>query len=125
MGIYVDGIYYARTIGSVVDLMDVERVEILKGPQGTLFGRNTIGGAINITTRTPGDEYSARADVTIGSFQRRDLRAGLVFVGRGVGDDVAHRQRAGCLVAQHALTFLRRQRAQRAGQLDAEGERDP
>jgi iron complex outermembrane receptor protein len=75
VGIYVDGIYYARTIGSVVDLMDVERVEILKGPQGTLFGRNTIGGAINITTRTPGDEYSARADLTIGSFQRRDLRA--------------------------------------------------
>jgi iron complex outermembrane receptor protein len=75
VGIYVDGVYYARTIGSVVDLMDVERVEILKGPQGTLFGRNTIGGAINITTRTPAEQFGGKAELVIGSYQRRDLRA--------------------------------------------------
>ena len=75
VGIYVDGVYYARTIGSVVDLMDVERVEILKGPQGTLFGRNTIGGAINITTRTPSEQFGGKAELVIGSYQRRDLRA--------------------------------------------------
>jgi iron complex outermembrane recepter protein len=75
VGIYVDGVYYARTIGSVVDLMDVERVEILKGPQGTLFGRNTIGGAINVTTKNPSHTFSAKADFTAGSLHRRDSRA--------------------------------------------------
>lgn len=77
VGIYVDGVYYARTIGSTIDLMDVERVEVLKGPQGTLFGRNTIGGAINVTTKAPGDEFGGKAEITIGEFSRRDVR-GLV-----------------------------------------------
>jgi len=51
VGLYVDGVYYARTVGAAVDLLDVDHVEVLKGPQGTLFGRNTIGGAIHIVTR--------------------------------------------------------------------------
>src|SRR6185437_7155910 len=54
VGVYVDGIFLARTIGANQNLLDVDRVEILKGPQGTLFGRNTIGGAINIVTHMPG-----------------------------------------------------------------------
>src|SRR6185312_1922389 len=53
VGLYVDGVYYARTVGAAVDLLDVERVEVLKGPQGTLFGRNTIGGAMSVVTRDP------------------------------------------------------------------------
>jgi len=53
VGVYVDGVYYARTVGANQNLLDVERIEILKGPQGTLFGRNTIGGAISVVTRTP------------------------------------------------------------------------
>jgi iron complex outermembrane receptor protein len=75
VGVYVDGIYFARTTGANVNLLDVDQVEILKGPQGTLFGRNTIGGAINIVTRTPGDQFMVRAEVTGGSYNRRDVQA--------------------------------------------------
>jgi iron complex outermembrane receptor protein len=74
VGLYVDGVYYARTVGAAVDLLDVERVEVLKGPQGTLFGRNTIGGAIDIITRKPGKEFAFTGDVTVGDFDRHDFR---------------------------------------------------
>ncbi len=56
VGVYLDGVYLARTIGANQGLLDVDRVEILKGPQGTLFGANTEGGAISIITHTPGNE---------------------------------------------------------------------
>jgi len=75
VGVYVDGVYYARTIGANINMLDVDRVEILKGPQGTLFGRNTIGGAISVVTRTPGDEYKADIQATFGSYNRRDVQA--------------------------------------------------
>lgn len=75
VGVYIDGVYLARSVGANVDMLDVDRVEILKGPQGTLFGRNTIGGAVNIVTHEPGTEFTAKAEVTGGSFQRFDLRA--------------------------------------------------
>jgi len=74
VGIYLDGVYLARTVGANQDLLDVERVEILKGPQGTLFGRNTIGGAISIVTRDPGDAFSFRGDVTAGSYRLLQAR---------------------------------------------------
>jgi iron complex outermembrane receptor protein len=73
VGVYVDGVYLARTVGANQNLLDVDRVEILKGPQGTLFGRNTIGGAISIVTHTPGDHFSAKVEMTTGSYARRDL----------------------------------------------------
>ncbi len=75
VGVYVDGVYYARTTGANVNMLDVDRVEILKGPQGTLFGRNTIGGAISVVTRAPSNDYKANAEVTLGSFNRRDFQA--------------------------------------------------
>jgi len=68
VGIYLDGVYLARTVGANQDLPDVERIEILKGPQGTLFGRNTIGGAISIVTHDPGKEFHFTGDVTTGSY---------------------------------------------------------
>jgi iron complex outermembrane recepter protein len=73
VGVYVDGVYLARTIGANQSLLDIDRIEILKGPQGTLFGRNTIGGAISIVTHTPGETARVAASATTGSFDRRDL----------------------------------------------------
>ena len=73
VGVYLDGVYLARTIGANVDLLDVSRIEILKGPQGTLFGRNTIGGAISIVTRDPGDKFSVEGQATLGSLSRHDF----------------------------------------------------
>lgn len=85
VGVYLDGVYLARTVGANLGLLDIERIEVLKGPQGTLFGRNTIGGAINVVTRRPGDRFSWRGELTTGQFDRFDvagsvdlpLRAGL------------------------------------------------
>jgi len=73
VGVYLDGVYLARTIGANQNLLDVDRIEILKGPQGTLFGANTIGGAISIVTHTPGDEERLIAQATGGSYDRRDV----------------------------------------------------
>jgi iron complex outermembrane receptor protein len=77
VGVYIDGVYLARTVGANADLLDVERVEVLKGPQGTLFGRNTLGGAISIITRQPGNEFNYRAEVTTGSYDRIDFRGAI------------------------------------------------
>ncbi len=73
VGVYLDGVFLARTIGANQNLMDVDRIEILKGPQGTLFGRNTIGGAINIVTHVPGTERRLNLQATGGRFNRRDF----------------------------------------------------
>jgi iron complex outermembrane receptor protein len=73
VGVYLDGVYLARTIGANQQLLDVDRIEILKGPQGTLFGANTIGGAISIVTHTPGNETRFIGSVTGGSYNRRDF----------------------------------------------------
>jgi iron complex outermembrane receptor protein len=73
VGVYVDGVYLARTFGANQNLLDVDRIEILKGPQGTLYGRNTIGGAINIVTHTPGDEFAIQGSATAGSYNRHDI----------------------------------------------------
>ena len=73
VGVYLDGVYLARTIGANQNLLDVDRIEILKGPQGTLFGRNTIGGAINIVTHVPGNEFTVTGQATLGSYQRHDI----------------------------------------------------
>ncbi|MDB6161766.1 MAG: hypothetical protein JWO04_5472 [Gammaproteobacteria bacterium] len=73
VGVYLDGVYLARTIGANQNLLDVDRIEILKGPQGTLFGANTIGGAISIITHTPTNEARVIAQATGGRFNRRDF----------------------------------------------------
>lgn len=77
VGVYVDGVYLARNIGANADLLDLERIEVLKGPQGTLFGRNTMGGALSIVTRDPGNELKYKAEVTTGRFNRVDFRGSI------------------------------------------------
>jgi len=77
VGVYLDGVYLARTTGASLDLGDVERVEVLRGPQGTLFGRNTIGGALNITTQPPTDTYGGQVEVTVGNLDRYQGRGTL------------------------------------------------
>jgi iron complex outermembrane receptor protein len=67
VGTYVDGVYLARSVGGVLDLIDIERIEVLRGPQGTLFGRNTIGGAISITSKKPGRSFGSDLSVSVGN----------------------------------------------------------
>src|SRR6266478_5593588 len=73
VGVYLDGVYLARTIGANLSLLDVDRIEILKGPQGTLFGANTIGGAISVVTHTPGNTPRFIGTATAGRYNRRDF----------------------------------------------------
>lgn len=75
VGIYVDGVFLSRAQGSVLDIIDVEQVEVLRGPQGTLFGRNTVGGAISVTTIKPGPDLEAFASVRAGNFNTVLTRA--------------------------------------------------
>lgn len=68
VGFYVDGVYYARPAATTLDFIDIEQIEVLRGPQGTLFGKNTTAGAFNITTRGPGFKPGASFEVSYGNY---------------------------------------------------------
>ncbi len=70
LGVYVDGVYLGRTMGAVMELADIAQIEVLKGPQGTLFGKNTMGGALNVTTRDPSGEFGGSVAITAGEDSR-------------------------------------------------------
>lgn len=96
VGLYVDGVYRPRTGSVITDLIDVESIQLLRGPQGTLFGKNTVAGAIDIRTREPIFGNEARAELSYGNY---NYLRGYLSLNSTVGDDLAFR-----------ISYLRTQR---------------
>lgn len=75
--IYVDGVYIARQEGSMFNTMEIQNIQVLRGPQGTLFGKNTISGAVLVESVKPGEEWEAFVEGRAGNYNRRDVRMGV------------------------------------------------
>lgn len=75
VGIYVDDVYYSRAASSTFDFLDVAQVEVLRGPQGTLYGKNTTAGAVNVTTRQPTFDFEFRGEATVGNLGFTQVKA--------------------------------------------------
>ncbi|NBC21879.1 MAG: TonB-dependent receptor plug domain-containing protein, partial [Gammaproteobacteria bacterium] len=93
---FIDEVYVGRSAGTAMDLYDLDRVEVLRGPQGTLFGKNVVGGALNIITKRPTPEFEAKFGATVGNYSQTVLRG---FVNGAIADNVSGK-----------LSFSRRQR---------------
>ncbi|WP_298398267.1 TonB-dependent receptor [Sphingobium sp.] len=89
VGFYVDGVYHARAATAAFDFTDIDRVEVLRGPQGTVFGKNTTAGAINITSKKPSFNWGGEAELSYGS--RDFLQAKAAITGPIAGDVLAFR----------------------------------
>ncbi|MBO9377356.1 TonB-dependent receptor [Sphingomonas histidinilytica] len=90
VGLYLDGVYISRGVGNVLDVLNVERIEVLRGPQGTLFGRNTIGGAVSVVTKKPGDKLAGSLELTTGRFNRIQAKGSIdVPLAEGVYSSIA------------------------------------
>jgi len=85
----INGVYMSRSAAAAAAFLDVERIEILRGPQGTLYGRNATGGAVNVITRRPTEEFEGSAEVTVGDYNQFGTE--LILSGPIIGDDVLGR----------------------------------
>jgi iron complex outermembrane receptor protein len=74
VGVFVDDVYIGRTGGTSTDLFDIERIEVIRGPHGTLFGKNVVGGAVSIYTQRPTEEFESRLGLTVGNFEQYMIR---------------------------------------------------
>ncbi|MBP6481140.1 MAG: TonB-dependent receptor [Pseudomonadales bacterium] len=113
IGMYIDGVYLARPTQMVADLLDIERIEILRGPQGTLFGRNTTGGAVSFVTRAPREDFAFEQSAGFGG---RDLRTGRTVLHSG--DLLDGKLRA-------SVTYLHSERDGIVDNINASDDKDP
>lgn len=118
VGLYYDGVYVARTAGALLDLGDVQSIQILRGPQGTLFGKNTIGGAVIINSEQPSNYFELEGEIATGRFNRFDAR-GMINV--PVSDRVAVRAVVGLRTRDGYQTRL--SDGERQGNVDSLGGR--
>jgi len=98
VGVYVDGVYFSRIRGTQLDLLDLQRVEVLRGPQGTLYGKNTIGGALSLVTRRPDQDLRGAIALSLGNYGYNEGRlslSGPVTDTLAAGFAVLHSQRDG------------------------------
>ena len=86
VALYVDDVYYSSSTGSILSLTNIDRIEVLKGPQGTLFGRNATGGLLHIVTKDPSEDFSGKAELGYGDYE---TITGSAYVTGGLGEGVA------------------------------------
>lgn len=103
VGVYIDDVYYGVTFGAAFDLVDLDRVEILRGPQGTLAGKNSVGGSIKLFSQRPDDSPNAYVEGTYGSYNRIQLRAGTNIT---IAQDKLYARLTG--VSRHVDGFMKR-----------------
>jgi iron complex outermembrane receptor protein len=88
VGVYIDQVYFSRVAVATLDFLDIQQVETLRGPQGTLYGKNTVAGAINITSKAPSFTFEGRAEVTVGNLEFKQAKGS---VSGPLADNVAVR----------------------------------